>query len=100
MPELGTVSNKQIAALVGLAPFHHDSGKMKGVRKTSRGRKHVKGYLFMCTMSAIQVEGELKTFYDKLVSKGKCKMVAMVATMRKLIVAANTVLRKLAPAAA
>lgn len=100
VPELGTLSNKQIAAMVGLAPYHHDSGNMKGKRKTSRGRKHVKSYLFMCTMSAIQVEGELKTFYDGLVKKGKEKMVAMVATMRKLIVAANATLKKLQPAAA
>ena len=54
----------------------------------------------MCAMSAIQVEGELKTFYDRLVDNGKDKMVAMVAAMRKLIVAANTVLRKLSPVAA
>lgn len=100
VPELGKVSNKQIAALVGLAPYHRDSGNMKGKRKTSRGRKHAKSYLFMGAMSAIQVEGEFKTFYDRLVSKGKEKMVAMVATMRKLIVAANTVLSKLEPAAA
>jgi transposase len=100
VPELGTVNNKQIAALVGLAPYHHDSGNMKGKRRTSRGRKNVKSYLFMCTMSAIQVEGELKTFYDRLVKNGKAKMVAMVATMRKLVVAANTVLAKLQPVAA
>jgi transposase len=100
VPELGTVTNKQIAALVGLAPYHHESGNMKGKRRTSRGRKHVKSYLFMCTMSAIQGEGELKTFYERLVEKGKAKMVAMVATMRKLIVAANTVLAKLQPVAA
>jgi transposase len=100
VPELGTLSNKEIASLVGLAPYHHESGNMKGARKTRGGRKHVKGYLFMCVMSAIQVEGELKTFYDRLVSNGKDKMLAMVAAMRKLIVAANTVLRKLAPAAA
>lgn len=100
VPELGTVDNKQIAALVGLAPYHHESGNMKGKMRTSRGRKHVKSYLFMCTMSAIQVDGELKTFYDKLVEKGKAKMVAIVATMRKLIVAANTVLKKLQPVAA
>jgi len=95
VPELGKVSNKQIAALVGLAPYHHDSGNHRGVRRTSRGRKHVKGYLFMCTMSAIQVEGELKTFYTRLVQRGKDKMVAMVACMRKLIVGANARLRKL-----
>jgi transposase len=100
VPELGKVDNKQIAALVGLAPYHHDSGKMKGRRKTRGGRKHVKGYLFMCVMSAIQVEGELKTFYDRLVKGGKDKMLAMVATMRKLIVAANVTLKKLQPAAA
>lgn len=99
VPELGKVSNKKIAAIVGLAPYHRDSGNMKGKRRIAKGRTHAKSYLFMGVMSAIQVEGEFKAFYDRLVSKGKEKMVAMVATMRKLIVAANTVLRKLAPAA-
>lgn len=94
IPELGTIGNKQVAALTGLAPFHKDSGTMKGKRRTGRGRTHVKGYLFMCVMSIIRSSGELKDFYDKLVKNKKDKMVAVVATMRKLIVAANAKLRK------
>lgn len=100
VPELGKIGNKQISALVGLAPFHRESGKMHGTRRTSRGRKHVKAYLYMCVLSAIRVEGELKNFYDRLVSKNKSKILAIVATMRKLIVAANAKLKKLVPVAA
>lgn len=96
IPELGTLGNKQIAALTGLAPFHRESGGMQGKRRTGRGRKRVKGYLYMCVVSLIRAGGELKNFYDKLVQNKKHKLVAIVATMRKLIVAANAKLKQAA----
>jgi transposase len=94
IPELGTLGNKQIAALTGLAPFHRESGGMQGKRRTGRGRKRVKGYLYMCVVSLIRAGGELKEFYEKLISNKKHKLVAIVATMRKLIVAANAKLKQ------
>jgi transposase len=94
IPELGTLGNKQIAALTGLAPFHRESGGMQGKRRTGRGRKRVKGYLYMCVVSLIRVSGELKDFYENLIKNKKHKLVAIVATMRKLIVAANAKLKQ------
>lgn len=98
IPELGTLTSREVAALVGLAPYHNESGGKDGRRTTKRGRKHVKRYLYMCVLSAIQVEGPLKKFYDRLVGRGKKKIVAIVATMRKLIVMANATVKKLNPA--
>jgi transposase len=100
IPELGKVGNKQIAALTGLAPMHRESGTMKGRRRTGRGRQHIKGYLFTSVMSIIQRAGELRDFYDRLRANKKDKMLAIVATMRKLIIAANAKLKKAGAATA
>lgn len=93
LPELGRVNRKQIASLVGLAPRANDSGKYSGYRSTGYGRSLVKPLLFLSAMAARNSNSELKTFYDNLISRGKKKMVALIALSRKIIVIANAKLR-------
>jgi transposase len=100
LPELGKVDRKQIASISGLAPYHFESGKMKGRRRIRGGRAEVRAKLYMGILSAIRRNGELKSFYDRLVAQGKEKMVAIVACMRKVVVQANAKLRNLELAAA
>jgi len=89
LPELGHANRRQIAALAGLAPYANDSGSSSKKRKTSVGRPVVKRMLFMCAIVAIVNDPHLKAFYEKLRSKGKMKMVAIVAVMRKLLIIIN-----------
>jgi transposase len=93
LPELGQLTNKEISALVGVAPFCHDSGTQKGKRTTWGGRTQVRTILYMATLSAVQHNPPLKAFYNRLVTKGKTKKVALVACMRKLLIVANSMLR-------
>lgn len=93
MPEMGTLSGKQIAALAGLAPFARQSGVTEGYRRTGRGRVEVKRALFMAALSATRYNPNIKTFYQRLISNGKKPMVALIAAARKLIVIANAKLR-------
>lgn len=97
LPELGMLNRNQVAALVGVAPFNKDSGYKQGQRSTYGGRKQVRSILYMATLSAIRCNAILKTFYKRLVSAGKKKMVALVATMRKFIIFLNTTLRFINP---
>lgn len=85
LPELGELSHSKIAALVGVAPYCHDSGKHKGKTKTTGGRKTLRGLLYMGTLSAIKHNPAIKSFYDRLVEKGKHHNVAMVACIKKLL---------------
>ena len=94
LPELGQLSNKQISALVGVAPFCKDSGKMKGQRMVWGGRALVRSTLYMATLSAVQHNAPIKTFYQRLIAKGKLKKVALVACMRKLLVILNAMTKK------
>lgn len=90
VPELGTVSRKRIAALIGLAPYNKDSGKIKGYRHIIGGRSKVRKALYMGAVSAIQYNPIMKEFYKRLVEENhKPKKVALVAVMRKLLIAAN-----------
>jgi len=89
MPELGKANRRQIAALAGLAPYANDSGQTSFKRRTTAGRPVVKQMLFMCAMVAIKNNKDLKAFYERLVSNGKMKMVAIVAVMRKLLIIIN-----------
>lgn len=89
LPELGRLNRRQIAALVGVAPRSNDSGKYQGYRATGYGRKGIKSSLFLAAMAARNSNSPLKDFYEKLISKGKKKMVALTAVMRKIIVIAN-----------
>ena len=93
IPELGTLSNKEISALVGVAPFCRDSGTMRGKRTIWGGRAQVRSILYMATMSAVKYNPAIKVFYERLVSKGKPKKTALVACMRKLIIIANSMIR-------
>ncbi|HUX80600.1 MAG TPA: IS110 family transposase [Alphaproteobacteria bacterium] len=96
IPELGTLTRKQVASLAGVAPRANDSGKFHGYRHTGRGRDSIKPTLFLAAMAARNSHSHLKTFYDNLISRGKQKMVALTALMRKIIVIANAKLKPLA----
>ena len=93
LQELGTLNQKQIAALVGVAPMNRDSGKMRGKRRIRGGRAHVRTVLFMATLSAIQHNPVIKSFYQRLLANGKNRKVAVVACMRKMIVLLNAMVR-------
>lgn len=93
LPELGQVGRKQIAALVGVAPKANDSGKSKGYRATYHGRSGIKPNLFLAAMAARNSNSSLRAFYEQLIARGKLKMVALTALMRKIIVIANAKLR-------
>lgn len=93
LPELGSISHGQLAALVGLAPFDHDSGMMKGLRCIFGGRAAVRRVLFMAAQSAGQHNPVLKAFQQKLLGAGKPPKVAIVAVMRKMITMLNAMLR-------
>jgi len=93
IPELGALSNKEISALVGVAPFCRDSGTMRGKRTIWGGRSQVRSVLYMATLSAVKYNPAIKVFYDRLVNNGKPKKTALVACMRKLIIIANSMIR-------
>jgi transposase len=82
LPELGEIDRRQIAALVGVAPFNDDSGTHKGQRHIQGGRPTVRSALYMATLVGIRRDGVLKARYDHLVNAGKPKKVAIVACMR------------------
>ena len=94
LPELGILNRRQIAALVGVAPINRDSGVFRGKRMIGGGRRHVRARLFMPTLVATQFNPVLKKYYRTLVdTQGKCKMVALTASMRKLLCIMNTMLK-------
>lgn len=93
LPELGTMTNKQAAALVGVAPMNRDSGKMRGKRRIQGGRYSVRTTLYMATLSATLCNPIIKEFYQRLTSQGKHNKVALTACMRKFIVMLNAMVR-------
>lgn len=93
LPELGELDRKEIAALVGVAPFNHDSGRMRGKRRIRGGRTSVRNVLYMATLTATRCNPIIRTFYNRLVQSGKEKKVAIVACMRKLLTILNAILR-------
>jgi transposase len=97
LPELGTLSRRQIASLAGVAPMANDSGTFKGYRATGYGRSDIKPILFMAAMAARNSNSSLKSFYNRLIEAGKKKMVALTALMRKIIVIANARLKPVIP---
>lgn len=97
LPELGTLTHKQIAALVGVAPFCRDSGTLHGQRTVGGGRSVVRRTLYMATLVAVQYNARLKTFYQRLVTAGKAKKVALVAAMHKLLTILNALLKHRTP---
>ncbi len=97
LPELGTLDRRQIAALVGLAPWTRQSGKWRGKSFIGGGRASVRGVLFMGAMVAARFNPTLKAFRDKLVAAGKPKLVAIIAVARKLLTILNAILRDKTP---
>lgn len=93
LPELGLLDRKQIAALVGVAPFSHDSGKRQGKRFVQGGRPAVRSALYMAALSASRCNPMIRKFYQSLVARGKPKKVALTACMRKLLVILNAMIR-------
>jgi transposase len=93
LPELGTLDRKKIAALVGVAPFNHDSGRTQGKRFIHGGRRSVRSVLYMAALSAASHNTTIQAFYQRLLKAGKEKKVALVACMRKLLTILNAMLR-------
>ncbi len=93
LPEIGTLSNKEISALVGVAPMNRDSGKLRGKRRVQGGRASVRTILYMATLSATQCNPVIRDFYRRLVAQGKHKKVAITACMRKFITMLNAMVR-------
>jgi transposase len=97
LPELGTLSPKQAAALAGLAPYTRQSGKWRGRSFIGGGRTVVRTALFMGALVASRYNPTLKVFRDRLVAAGKPKLVALIATARKLLTILNAILRDQKP---
>jgi transposase len=93
MPELGRLGPKKLAALAGLAPFNADSGKYRGKRVISGGRKRVRDALYMAALNAVRRANSLKTFYQRLRDAGKPPKLALIAVARKLLTILNAMLR-------
>ncbi len=90
---LGTLDRRDIAALVGVAPFNCDTGKMHGKRTIWGGRAEVRSVLYMSTLIATRRNPVVKEFYQRLLAAGKIKKVAIVACMRKLLVILNAMVK-------
>jgi len=99
MPELGQLNRRQVAALGGLAPFHHDSGTLRGKRTIFGGGRALRSGLYMAALAAARHNQILSNFYQRLRAKGKPHKLALTAVMRKLLLALNHLLKPtLAPA--
>jgi transposase len=93
LPELGQMSRKQIAALVGLAPYDFDSGKLRGHRCIYGGRMPVRNVLYMAALSACRYNPAIKVFHNRLATANKKPKVVIVAVMRKMITILNAMIR-------
>jgi transposase len=93
LPELGSLDRKQIAALVGVAPFNRDSGTLRGRRQVWGGRARVRGALYMAALVGVRHNPILKAFYARLRDAGKPAKVALVASMHKLLTILNAIVR-------
>jgi transposase len=94
MPELGKINNKQLAALVGIAPFDKQSGSYRGKSIIKGGRHEVRKVLYMAAVVASRFNPKLKMFYQRLLKAGKKPKTALVAIMRKLIIILNVMIQK------
>ena len=97
LPELGRLTRRQIASLVGVAPLARDSGLMRGRRTVWGGRAPVRSVLYMATLAAVRVNPQLRAAYRRLRDAGKAAKVALVACMRRLICTLNAILRDNSP---
>lgn len=92
-PELGSLSNRQCGALLGVVPYDHDSGKFKGKRTIWGGRMPIRNVVYMAAIVAGNHNPVLASFKRRLLANGKLQKVAIVAVMRKLIILLNAILR-------
>ena len=97
LPELGTLNRKQIAALAGLAPFNHDSGKMRGRRTIWGGRATVRSMLYMSSVACLRFNPVIRSFYERLRKAGKPVKVALTACMHKLLTILNAMVKNNRP---
>lgn len=93
LPELGTLTRKEVAALAGVAPFPRDSGTLKGRRTIWGGRAHVRAALYMAALVATRKNPVIRAFYQRLCQAGKAKKLALTACMRKLLTILNAMLK-------
>ena len=93
LPELGNLTHREISALVGVAPFNRESGRMRGRRRIKGGRASARTALYMAILSAVRYNKPIKTFYERLLAQGKHKKVALTACVRKLIVMPNAMVK-------
>jgi transposase len=93
LPELGTISAKQLAALVGVAPFAFESGRYRGQRRISGGRRAVRKSLYLATIAAVRCNQRIKMFYQRLKEQGKPTKVAIIACARKMLTFLNAMVR-------
>ena len=97
LPELGQLSEKKIARLVGVAPINHDSGQHRGKRQIAGGRSDVRAALYMGTLATTRYNPMIRTFYQRLLAAGKLKKVALTACMHKLLTILNAMVRDMKP---
>ena len=93
LPELGRLDRRQIGSLAGLAPWTRESGRWVGQSRIGGGRARVRTALYMAVLSGVRYNSILKSFYQELLSRGKPKLVALMAAARKLLTILNAVLR-------
>ena len=93
LPELGHLNRREIAKLVGVAPFNWDSGQWRGSRHIWGGRATIRSPLFMATLCAIRINPTIKSFYRRLIVAGKAPKVAIIACMRKLLTILNIMIK-------
>lgn len=94
LPELGRLNRRQIASLVGVAPFNMDSGKLRGKRRIRGGRPDVRKSLYMAALVACRWNPTIKAFHERLSAQGKRKKVVIVACMRKTLITLNAIMKE------
>lgn len=93
LPELGRLSPKKIASLVGLAPVNNDSGALRGARRIKGGRRRVRQALYMAALAAARTDRRFAAFYEQILKRAHAKKIAIIAVARKLLVTLNAILR-------
>jgi transposase len=93
LPEIGELSNKEVAKMAGLAPFANQSGESEKRRSCWAGRAELRAALYMPTLAAIRWNPTIRAFRDRLVAKGKPKQLVVIACMRKFLVILNAMVR-------
>ena len=97
LPELGTLNRREAARLAGLAPINRDSGTLRGRRMIGGGRSTVRRGLYMATLVATKHNPVIRPHYEQLIDRGKAKMTALTACMRKLLLILNVILKEEKP---